>query len=64
MTAGDPAFEYEGARTIGWHFWTDRGHFVAVGPAAGGAVMLDAESRAQVAELSPAAVAELVSATT
>ena len=64
VTAGDPAFEYEGARTIGWHFWTDRGHFVAVGPAAGGAVMLDAESRAQVAELSPAAVAELVSAGT
>ena len=60
VTAGDPAFEYEGVRTIGWHFWTDRGHFVAVGPAAGGAVMLDAESRAQVAELSPAAVAELV----
>jgi hypothetical protein len=64
VTAGDPAFEYEGVRTIGWHFWTDRGHFVAVGPAAGGAVMLDAESRAQVAELSRAAIAELVSAGT
>jgi hypothetical protein len=62
VTAGDPAFEYDGVRTVGWHFWTDRGHFVAVGPAAGGAVMLDAESRAPVAELSPAAVEELVGA--
>jgi len=27
VTAGDPAFEYNGQQMMSWHFLTDRGHF-------------------------------------
>lgn len=29
-TAGDPMYQFEGRQTLGWHFFTDRGHFVMI----------------------------------
>jgi hypothetical protein len=62
IAVGDPAYEYQGHRTTSWLVRTDRGNYVALEDAAGGAVMLEAGSGTPVAELSATSVAELTGA--
>ncbi len=47
VTAGDPTHVHEGARTLAWHFFTDRGHHFMV-EAGGQAIMFDGDSHRRI----------------
>ena len=50
VTAGDPTNEYEGKKTLAWHFITDKGHHYLV-EVDGKAIMIDGTSNQKVVEL-------------
>ncbi|MFG0333670.1 MAG: DUF4375 domain-containing protein [Maioricimonas sp. JB049] len=50
ITAGDPAFEWNGQSLVAWHFLTDKGHFYLV-DAGGTARMMDGDSDEQICEI-------------